>query len=200
MAYSHGDRWSEDVILEKIKELVEFTGQKTMPTHSEMFDYFGNTKLSNAISKRQGTNYYADKLGLELKNSESNFGFEMEMFCLTEIQEKLGIPCEKTVARHPYDILVGNAVKIDVKASKLFDNYGKAKYYTFNIEKKQQTCDVFVFYCIGEDKKIKKTLVVPSYVLSGKTQFSIGNDSIYDKYINKWELIKQYHSFMSSCF
>ena len=152
MAYSHGDRGGEDVILEKIKELVEFTGQKTMPTHSEMFDYFGNTKLSNAISKRQGTNYYADKLGLELKNSESNFGFEMEMFCLTEIQKKLGIPCEKTVARHPYDILVGNAVKIDVKASKLFDNYGKAKYYTFNIEKKQQTCDIFVFYCIGEDK------------------------------------------------
>lgn len=199
MSYSHGDKWSEDVILEKIKELVEFTGQKTMPTHSEMFDYFGNTKLSNAISKRQGTNYYANKLGLKVKNSESNFGFEMEMFCLAEIQERLGIPCEKTGARHPYDILVGNSVKIDVKASKIFNNYGKTKYYTFNIEKKHQTCDIFVFYCIREDGEIEKVFIVPSYVLSGKTQFSIGNDSIYDKYRNKWELIKQYYSFISSC-
>lgn len=199
MSYSHGEKWSEDIILEKIKELVEYTGQKTMPTHSEMFDYFGNTKLSNAISKRQGTAYYANKLGLKIKNSESNFGFEMEMVCISQIQEKLGIACEKTRARHPYDILVGNSVKIDVKASKIFDNYGRAKYYTFNIEKQHQTCDLFVFYCIGEKGEIQKTLIVPSFVLSGKTQFSIANDSIYDKYINRWDLIKKYYDFILSC-
>lgn len=83
------------MILAKIQELVDVTGQKTMPTHSEMYDYFGNQNLAKAISNRKGTNYYAEKLGLKLKKCESNFGFKMEMFCIQEIEEKLGIDCEK---------------------------------------------------------------------------------------------------------
>lgn len=200
MGYSHGKKWTEEEIIIKIKEMVENLEMDTMPTHSELNNYFGSSSLSGAISKRGGSARFAKILGLEIKNCETKFGEKLEDYCALQIQEKLKLQCEKTNSRFPYDILVDRAVKIDVKASRLFENYGKSKYYTFNLEKKEQTCDVFVFYCINEKNEIEKTLIIPAYVLSGKKQFSLGLKSMYDKYENKWEYIKHYYDFIINCF
>lgn len=199
MGYSHGKKWTEEEIIIKIKEMVENLGMDTMPTHSELNNYFGSSSLSGAISKRGGSARFAKILGLEIKNCETKFGEKLEDYCVLQIQEKLKLQCEKTNSRFPYDILVNRAVKVDVKASRLFENYGKSKYYTFNLEKKEQTCDVFVFYCINEKNEIEKTLIIPAYILSGKKQFSLGFKSMYDKYENKWEYIKHYYDFIIKC-
>lgn len=200
MGYSHGKKWTEQEIIEKVQHLVKTLGIKTFPTHSQMNEFYNSCALSNAISKRGGTKKYADFLGLEIKKSESSFGESLEEYCAMQIEEKLNLICEKTNSRHPYDILVDKSVKIDVKAGRLFDNYGGAKYYSFNLEKKEQTCDIFVFYCIGENQKIEKTLIIPSFVLSGKTQLAIGkNATKYDEYKDKWLFIEKYHSFISNC-
>ena len=179
--------------------MVENLEMETMPTHSEMNNYFCSSSLSNAVSKHGGTKYFSKILNLPTKKCESKFGDKIEDYCSLQIQEILGLSCEKTKPRYPYDILVERSVKVDVKASRLFHNYGRSKYYSFNLEKKDQTCDVFVFYCINEENKIEKTFVIPSYVLSGKCQMAIGEKSVYDQYKGKWEYIQRYFDFISGC-
>lgn len=199
MGYSHGKQWSENEIVKTLKRMVETLGMNTMPTHSEMNNFFGTASVSNAVSKRGGSKHYANLLGLPIKQCESKFGDKIEDYCVLQIEDILGLSCEKTKPRYPYDILVDRSVKIDVKASRLFNNYGKSRYYTFNMEKKDQTCDIFVFYCINDMDEVERTLVIPSYVLSGKTQLALGIKSMYDKYENKWEYIKKYNEFISNC-
>ena len=198
MGYTHGTEWNEKKILDSIKEMVAETGQKTMPTHKEIFDFFGNYKLTNAMAKRKGTKYYADVLGLQIKDCESKMGEETEFYCAMQIREFLGLESESTHRRHPYDLLVENAVKIDVKSARIFISKNETKYFTFNLEKPQQTCDIFVFYCMENGVPIR-TLVIPSYVLSGKTQLAIGSKSKYDKYENRWDLIQKYYDFILKC-
>lgn len=195
MGYTHGEKWNEEKILQEVKKVVAKTGQKTMPTHKELFDFFGNYKLTNAMAKRKGTKYYANILGLSIKECESKMGEDNEFYCSIQINEILGLDSQKTAPRYPYDLLVENSVKIDVKSAKLF-KINNTQYFTFNLEKTHQTCDLYVFYCIENDV-IVKTLIIPSYILSGKTQLSIGHKSKYDKYIDRWDLILKYYHFIS---
>ena len=48
MSYSHGEKWSDEKIIATLKELVEKYNLKTMPSQSQLNEYFGNTKLTNA--------------------------------------------------------------------------------------------------------------------------------------------------------
>lgn len=64
-------------------------------------------------------------------------------------------------------------------------------YYTFNLEKAKQTCDVYVAVALDANDNINKIYIIPASVMSGKTQLSIGiNSSRYDKYIDRWDLIE----------
>lgn len=192
------ETWNEEKIVKALKEMIAVTKQKTMPTHSEIKEFYGNYKLTNAMRRIKGTKYYADVLGLEIKSCESNFGDKLEDYCLAQL-DNMGLFAEKTKVRYPYDILVERAVKIDVKSSRKFDSYHNSQYYTFNIEKKEQTCDMYICYCVDTDDKIEKTMVIPSYILSGKTQLSIGiKESKYDKYIDRWDLLIKYCNFVKS--
>ena len=60
MGYSHGKKWTEQEIIEKIQYLVKTLGIKTFPTHAQMNEFYNSCALSNAISKRGGTKKYAD--------------------------------------------------------------------------------------------------------------------------------------------
>lgn len=199
MGYSHGVVWNDQTILDEIKTMVDALNMSTMPTFSQMNNFFGDTRLSNAIAKHKKSKYYAAILGLDTKQSHTELGKEYEEICFNFIEENLGMECELTSTRFPYDILVERSVKIDVKVGRVFDNYGNSKYFTFNLEKKNQTCDVFVFYCIGTDGRIAKIFVIPSYVLSGKTQLAIGVfGSKYDRYIDRWDFLVKYRDFIKS--
>ena len=189
--------WTEDKIIIALTEMVEATKQKTMPTHSEIKKFYGNCKLTNAMRRHGGTKHYANLLGLEIKECESQFGEIYEDLFISELQARLNFKGEKTVARYPYDVLVEGAVKIDVKASKPY-KYKNTRWYSCNLEKRHQTCDIFVIYCIGEEET--KLYIIPSAVMSGKTQFSIGiQQSMYDGYLNRWDIISDYVAFMKGC-
>lgn len=199
MGYAHGVQWSEERILDAIKTMVDSLNISTMPTFAQMNDFFGDTRLSNAISKHKKSKYYAEILGLDIKKCETELGNQYEEICANFIEENLGMTCELTSVRFPYDILADRSVKIDVKVGRVFDNYGNSKYFTFNLEKKNQTCDIFVCYCIGSRGELTKTLVIPSYVLSGKKQLSIGvYNSRYDQYVDRWDILEKYRDFIKS--
>lgn len=196
MSKTDKTNWNNEKIQEQILYMVGKTKQKTFPTHTEMLNFFGDYKLSNAIRRHGGTKYWAEKTGMEIKECESKFGYSFEEMCKIDILENCNLESELCPVKHPYDILVEGCAKVDSKAAFPFFNYGRTKYYSFNLEKKQQTCDFYVFYCL-EEEKIKKVYVVPSFVMSGKKQFAVGvKSSIYDKFLDRWDLIQNFVNFV----
>lgn len=187
--------WTNEKIEKEILRVVEKEKLKTFPTHSLMNKSTGAFSLSCAISKHGGTEYWAKKLGLEIKRCESQFGKEKELYCMEYIENNFGFYCELCPPRHPYDILVNENIKIDVKVSRLYKG-ATGRYYTFNLEKKMPTCDIFVCYCVDDEDNIKKTLIIPSCYISGLTQLSLGEMSTrYNKFVDKWEYLNTYDEF-----
>lgn len=194
MGFSHGKEWNDEKIEKAIKEVMKLAKIETFPTHSLMDKVTGNTSLSNVISKHGGTAYWAKKLNLETLRCESKFGYEFECECMNLLISKFGYDCELTKVRYPYDVIVNNNIKIDVKSSHLY-SCRNGCFYTFNLEKEKPTCDIFVCYCV-KDEQIAKVYVIPSCVTSGKTQLSIGeNHSKYDTYKNDWHIVEVYNEF-----
>ena len=184
MGCAHGIKWNDLLIESAIADVMKKGKIETFPTHKQMNEITGSAALSNAVSRCGGSNYWAEKLGLDTKPCESKFGEEYELKC-KEYIEGLGYRCQKAPVRYPYDLLVQKNIKADVKCGKLYKGE-TGEYYTFNLEKKLPTCDIFVCYCL-EEGEVKKTYVIPASVLSGKTQLSVGKfKSKYDVYSDAW--------------
>lgn len=71
-----------------------------------------------------------------LRYSETAFGNRFEIEAISDIFENTGLHSVQPSTRHPYDLIVDNSVKIDVKASKEFTNNCNSKAFTFNLEKR----------------------------------------------------------------
>ena len=161
MGYAHGTQWNNELIEKSILDVVEKAKINTFPTKSIIKEVTGSSGLSNAIRRHGGTRYWAEKLGLEIKPCESRFGEEYEFECMKTVKH-FGYRCEKTPIRYPYDLLVENNIKVEVKSGNIY--HGKqGDFYTFNLEKAKPTCDIFVCYCLEGDK-IKKVYVIPSSI------------------------------------
>lgn len=197
MGYSHGNKWDDASIESAILDVMKKAKISTMPSHSLIDEVTGSSALTNAIAKHGGTKSWAVRMGLEVKQCESELGYLMETECAEYIINTLNLDCEKTQIRYPYDLIADGNIKIDVKCANPY--YSKnGKYYAFNLEKKNPTCDVFVCYCI-EDGNVQKTYVIPSCLVSGKTQLSIGYaKSKYDRFIDKWDVILEYSKFYNN--
>lgn len=198
MGYTHGRKWDECSIIEEIMKIVNDFNMNTFPTHREMNLYFNNNSLSVAVSKHGGTEYFSQKLNLKIKRCESAFGEKYELFAIKHIKEKTNLDSEKMKLRYPYDVLTNKNIKIDIKVSKRF-KANNGYYYTFNLEKINPTCDIFIAYCIDEEDNIDRVVIIPSCVTRGLTQLSFGkNKSKYDKYIDNWDVIKKYDDFYNN--
>ena len=200
MGFSHGREWTEKSIQDALLEIVNFYNMKTFPTHSEMEKFTSSKALSNAVSKHGGTRYFARKMNLPIKKCESEFGNDYELLAMKSIKEMCGFDSVQTKPRYPYDVLVNGNIKVDVKVSKaiICKNKGYEKEYitnTFNLEKREPTCDIFILYCLDLNNEISKTLIIPSAVVSGLTQVGVGLESHWDCFNNQWGYFDEYDSF-----
>lgn len=177
-------------IEEQLLDVVEFLDIDRMPTHKEMKETTGSYSLSNKINKTGGSKYWAERLGFKIKRSETGLSFVTE----AEVERTLrnmGHKCELTSAKFPYDILVDGVVKIDVKAARV-TKVRNSPVYSFNLEKKKQTCDVYVALCL-DNEQIIKTYIIPAHLMTGKKQLCIGfHKSSYDRYIDRWDIIDSF--------
>lgn len=181
-------KWTYENVVQGVKEVMNAYGIDRMPSKSECDKFYGDYCLSNVITKRYGWYKLAKELGLSIKDSETSFGKSQE-----------GVVCEMLIGKgfeptrmpqnFPYDILVDNCVKVDVKASHL--HRGKqGNFYAFNLEKKFATCDVYVLLTLDDENNILNTFVVPSVFVIKNTQISIGEvSSRYDKFKDRWDYI-----------
>lgn len=188
MGYTHGIQWNDEMIEEKIKEVINELNIDYFPSHSEIESVLKNKSLTNKLCDK-GSYFWAAKMGLPLKNSETKLGNEYELFAISDIFENTELQSIPTSSRHPYDILTDYRVKIDVKISKPYTNKRNITAYSFNLEKSMPTCDIFLFYCVGNDNAIKKTLIVPANILFGQTQVGVGENSKWDRYKDRWDFI-----------
>jgi hypothetical protein len=90
--------------------------------------------------------------------------------------------------------LVNGNIKIDVKAARPYENVKVGKFHTFNLEKKHPTCDIYIAIALSNEEQIQRVFVIPSKFLK-LTQLSVGKDSEYNRYINRWDFIVEYDRF-----
>lgn len=198
MGYAHGTKWTEELVITSIWNVINTLNIERMPTRAEIKLVMGDDSLNGKISKTGGFKMWAEKLDLKLKESETSFGNEYE-FIVKEILEELGYEVEKMTTKHSYDLLVNDNIKIDVKASRYYHSKeNDCKYHTFNLEKKYHNCDIFICIGLSENEEIEKLLIIPSKYLMGKKQLSVGVNSMYDRFDKAFEYINKYVDFYNS--
>ncbi|NFI56998.1 hypothetical protein FDA48_11700 [Clostridium botulinum] len=190
MGYVYGTQWTSELIKKEIIKVMNALDINRMPSSVEIKRITGNSKLINAIRRNNGFNYWASKLGLLQSKCETRTGFASEIK-VKKILEDKGYKVEKMTTKHPYDLLVNDSVKIDVKSSNKYLSSAGWNSYSFNLEKINPTCDIYIIYCIQDEK----LLIIPSKFLK-QTQLCITDKtSKYDIYKDRWDYIEQYNSF-----
>lgn len=195
MGYAHGEQWNEEKIVSGIMEVVNGLKIDRMPSRAETQHYFGNSKLTCAISRGIGWYGYSEKLSLPMKNSETGIGKEYEHNAKT-LLESFGYEVKQMVQNHPFDLLVEGKIKIQVKVSHLYHGE-QGNFYSFNFEKKYSACDIVILYTVSDSSE-ESIYVIPSINIMDKTQISIGEKtSIYHKFKNAWNYVSEYINFYS---
>lgn len=197
MGYTHGRRWSHELIKEETLKVIHELGLDRMPTQKEIRNYTGNYGLSCAISKRNGGFYtLAKELNMNMKKSDTQTGKNCEALAM-KIIESYGFSVKRMTTKHPFDLLVNDKVRIDVKASHLYRG-PNGNFYTFSTNKKYATCDVYFLMTLGEEDEVKNFYVVPSAKIFGNNQISIGEfTSKYEIFKNEIKPIRDYLEFLT---
>ena len=195
MGYVHGTRWSEEMIENAIFNIVSTLGINHFPTHSEMMKVTGSNALSCKVSKSGGTRYWAKRLNLPIKQCESETGNDFELRAIEDIKENTGFESYQTKPRYPYDLVTNQNIRVDVKVSFPFTSKDGVTANTFNLEKSEPTCDIFVLYCLRSNGEVAKTLIIPACILKGKTQVGVGLLSKWDWYDGKWNYFNDFAKF-----
>ena len=192
MGHTHGIKWTEEIIKERIIEVKTALGLGRMPTTAECKNYYQDYALPNAVSKRMGWYKLAEEMGLPIKEGETFLGKTHEQKA-TNILEEKGFSVLQMPFNFPYDLLVDGCIKVDVKASRLFKGKN-GNFYTFNLEKPFATCDIYLLIELDQLDQIQRIMVIPSKFVIANTQISVGEGSSkYHKYTDRWD----YFSLMS---
>ena len=196
MGHTHGIVWTDELIKQEIKNVMNALCIDRMPTRKEIINITKSYALPGKISKTKGYYGWAKELNLPIKNSETTIGKKYEYFIKQLLEEK-GFEVEKMSQNYPYDLLVNKNIRIDVKAGNPYIKKDDgSRYHTFNLYKKYATCDIYIIICLDEQENIEKLLVIPANKLK-ITQLSLGKESIYDKYKDNFKLLDIYNKFYS---
>lgn len=196
MGYTHGTKWTDELILKGILRVKEGLNLDRMPTRSECVNYTNSNALSVAITRRDGGWYgLANELGLPIKESETTTGKKYEKV-FTNILRKKGYKVCQMSQNYPYDLLVDDCLKIDVKSSHLYKGK-EGNFYTFRTGKKFATCNVYVLVALDDIDEIIRTYILPSSTVMNNKQISIGeHNSKYGGYLDRWNILSDYIDFL----
>lgn len=185
MGYSHGKHWTQEEILESVKICMEDTGLSRMPSRNELNRYFGNTGITNALRRFPGGYYEIAKiLDVRMKESETQFGRSGEELAI-DLLKAHGFSVERMSTRYAYDLYVNGSVKVDVKTARP-SKANKSFCYSFNLEKRFPTCDVYFLIAKSEEKE--SIYIVPASI--NQTQIGLGaGTTVYSKYQDRYDII-----------
>lgn len=185
MEHAFGEHWTQEKILQSVKDCMDATGLTRMPSRSELSGYYGNNKVTNAIKRFPGGYYkVAELLKIEMKESETQFGKYGEKLAIKLLEEH-GFSVERMTTRYAYDLYVNGSVKVDVKTARP-SRTNKSFCYSFNLEKRFPTCDVY--FLIAKSEKKESIYIVPASI--NQTQIGLGTGTtVYSKYQDRYDII-----------
>lgn len=193
MGYAHGIEWTNELVKKEILKIKDCLRLNRMPTRKEIEMTMNNTSLTNRISRTKGYYGWAKELGLSIKDSETTFGKQYE-YKIKHLLESKGFQVNKMSQNYSFDLLINDNVKIDVKVAKPYISKDNSTYHTFNLYKKYASCDIYICVCLEDEEAKQRILIIPSKELK-ITQLSVGKNSIYNKYINRFDYIEKYIDF-----
>jgi len=181
--------WTENLIKENIMNIVKILDISHMPTRNEIRGVTGNDALTNKISKTDGYYGWAKKLDLPIKNNDTLTGKLGEKLA-AELLRNRGYEVLQMCQNHPFDLLINQSVKVDVKYANLYHGPG-GNFYSFSLRKKYSSCDVYLLIS-NNDADEKSIFILPAKD-AVQLQISIGeHNSIYHRYLNRYDVIDQY--------
>jgi hypothetical protein len=184
-------KWTDEKVVEAIHHSMEVLKIKRMPTASELTS-IGRNDLHCRVSKTKKYKGWAEELGLELKSSETTRGNEYEEIIAAEIK-KLGFEVKDMTTKHPYDLLVNDSVKVDVKVGGAHKHFG-TRAHTFRPSKKYATCDLYICVAVDEEDEIEKVFIIPSK-FAQLTTLNVCGESKYNRFIDRWDYIERFVKF-----
>ena len=191
------ENWTDEKVYSAIAKMIEETKITHFPTHKELNEFYCGCGLSAQISRRGGTRKWSKIFNLPVNNCDNIvFGNRYELQAIEDIKNETGYDSELTKERYPYDLFTNDLLKIDIKASKPLKGRN-IDAWSFNLEKRMPTCDIYIFYCVNATDEIVKRVIVPACAINGIKQVTIGLLSKYDNYIERWDIIRYYSSFLS---
>jgi len=187
-------KWTDELIKKEIKKSMDVLCINRMPSASELTS-IGRNDLHCAISK--GLTYYgwAKEMGLNLKSSETLKGNKYEEIAKRKLQRR-GYTVEKMTTKHPYDLLVNENVKVDIKVGRVHYHFG-SKAHTFRLAKKYSTCDIYICFALDKDSNTENIFIIPSKFAKVETM-NVGTISKYNKFIDRWDFLDDYTTFYKS--
>jgi len=189
-------KWTDDSIKSEILSIIDILDINRMPSRSEIETVGKNKAIVSAIARSYGYYGWAERLGLDAKESDTLMGITYEKLCMESLKSK-GYSVKDTAVKAPYDLIINGNVKIDVKSGTAYESRG-SRVHTFGINKPLPVCDLYIIYALDEEREnIERTFIIPSKDLKLHSM-SIGADSKYNKYINRWDFIDQYDAFYKS--
>lgn len=186
MGNQYSTEWTDERISEGIMRIASTFEPERMPSNREVVEHEGNYALANAIQKNGGYSYWANKLGLERKHSETKLGITGESH-IAHLLRQRGHEVDTTSVKFPYDLLIDRCIKVDVKTANESDVRGYP-IHSYRLAKRKQTCDFYIFY----EADTGRVYVVPANKLNGQVQVGMGLDSKeYAKYLGAYHLIDE---------
>lgn len=179
--------WTNKIIEEEIKKISSSLNH--FPSVNELRE-LGRNDLMCAITKRGGFYFWSEKLGIKrVENNATDFGLSGEVAVLKILKEN-GFKAEpKQRFKSPYDILVNDLIRCDVKTTK-FSIYSKTnKGWYFRIGK-EPTCDFVILYRID----INDLFVIPWYDCPHTNITISENLGKYSEYQNNFSKLKKFNN------
>lgn len=134
-------KWTDEIREREIRRVSAATGH--LPSNQEL-QKLGMSGLANQISKYGGFLYWADRLGLNRKHSDSDTGWQGEI-AFTAMCGRNGIKAERQAAvKSPFDIMLDGVLRVDVKSAR-YAEYGNCRGWFYRIGKMPQA-DIIVLY------------------------------------------------------
>jgi hypothetical protein len=173
-------KWTNEMVADRIKAISAETG--VFPSVSFLKET-GQNDLACQIARRGGSLAWAERLGLKREHSDSDTGWEGER-AVMEVIAMHGLAVTRSAAvRWPFDLLVGDLLRVDVKSAR-FAQYGSVAGWFYRIGKAPQA-DLIALHQLdtGETYWIPWTRIPRSNVTISRS------GGIYAPYREEFEVV-----------
>lgn len=183
-------KWTDELIESELKKCIDALHIKRMPTATEL-QSLGRNDLHCKVSRTKKYRGWAEYLGLELKESETTKGQRYEEHIVAAIENYSNhFRVKRMTTKHPFDLLINDCVKVDVKVGKAHRHFDGCRAHTFNLSKKYATCDFYICVALDENEEIESYFIIPAKFTQLVT-LNIGTESKYNKFKDAWVLLLQ---------